>query len=82
MNIQLPSELTESVRSLVLQGRFASEEEAFVEGVQLLVARERLRSDIELGIGQLERGQSRTADEVFDSLTNKIQALAEQRKND
>jgi len=46
----LPVEVNDFVRSLVAQGRYSSEEAAVVDGLRLLMGRERLREKIIEGV--------------------------------
>jgi len=50
MNLNLPVEVNDFVRSLVAQGRYSSEEAAVVDGLRLLMGRERLREKIAEGV--------------------------------
>ena len=57
MHLNLPTEINDFVKGLVSQGRFDSEESAVVEGVRLLMTREKLRAEIQTGVEQLDNGQ-------------------------
>lgn len=72
MNLDLPSEVNDFVRDLVSQGRFDSEEAAVVEGVRLLMAREKLRADIQTGVEQLDSGQWSDEETVFAEVNAEI----------
>lgn len=77
MNLNLPAEASEFVKGLVSQGKYKSEEAAVVDGIRLLMGREKLRSEIQLGIGQLERGESCDEETVFtevDAAINGVEA--------
>lgn len=65
MNLNLPVEADQFVKTLVAQGKYKNEEEAVVDGVRLLMGRERLRSEIAIGTNQLDRGESHNEDAVF-----------------
>ena len=65
MDLNLPSEINAFVKGLVSQGRFDSEESAVVEGVRLLMTREKLRAEIQTGIEQLNDGQWSDEETVF-----------------
>jgi len=68
MEIQLTGEQRTVVENLVAAGRFSSVEEAVLEGVRLLAANERLRSQVQMGIDQAERGDGHDHDTVFEQL--------------
>lgn len=65
MNLNLPVEANDFVRSLVEQGKYQSEEAAVIDGLRLLMGRERLREEIAVGVEGLERGESFNEDAVF-----------------
>lgn len=65
MNLNLPVEANDFVRSLVAQGKYQSEEAAVVDGLRLLMGRERLREKIAGGVEELERGESFNEEEVY-----------------
>ena len=46
MNEEVPSDVDDFVRALVVAGRFASEQDAVAEAFRLLKAREQLRADV------------------------------------
>ena len=52
MNLNLPNDINTFVKSLVSDGRFASEEDAVIEGVRMLMGREQLRGEIQVGVDQ------------------------------
>ena len=56
MELNLPHEINDFVKDLVAQGRFDSEQSVVVEGVRLLMTREKLRGEIQEGVQQLENG--------------------------
>lgn len=75
MNVNLPVEVNDFVRSLVAQGRYQSEEDAVVDGIRLLKAREELRAKMAAGIGQLDRGESFDEEAVFDEVEAEIRRI-------
>lgn len=82
MNLNLPDEANAFVKGLVAQGKYQSEEAAIVDGIRLLIRREKLRSEIRVGIEQLEHGQSCDEHTVFseiDAVIDEIEA-AQQKK--
>jgi antitoxin ParD1/3/4 len=72
MELNLPTEVNDFVKSLVSQGRFDSEEAAVVEGVRLLMSQEKLRSEIQKGVDQLERGEWVDEEALFNELEAEI----------
>ncbi|MDA1053415.1 MAG: CopG family transcriptional regulator [Planctomycetota bacterium] len=72
MNLNLPVEANDFVKSLVAQGKYENEEAAVVDGIRLLMGREKLRSEINKGIEQLDRGESFDEDTVFDEVEAEI----------
>lgn len=73
MEIQLPEEHRSVIENLVASGRFSSTEDAVLEGVRLLAANERLRSQVKIGIDQADRGEVHDHDTVFEQL--KVMAI-------
>lgn len=65
MNLDLPSDVNDFVKDLVSQGRSDSEQSAVVEGVRLLMTREKLRAEIQTGVEQLDNGQWSDEETVF-----------------
>lgn len=72
------------VRDLVQSGRFGSTAEVLLEGLALLRERELLRkasadwikAEVQKGIDSADRGELTPADEVFDRIRDRIDALA------
>jgi antitoxin ParD1/3/4 len=65
MNIELPPDQQEFLVSLVATGRFSSVGEAIREGVGLLISREDLKQQVQVGIEQADRGEVIAHDTVF-----------------
>lgn len=65
MNINLSPDTQAFIENLVQSGRFTSADDVIGESVRLLVSRERLREQIELGVEQADRGDLLDHDEVF-----------------
>jgi putative addiction module CopG family antidote len=68
MNINLPPEQEAFIDQLVSCGQFASPDEAISESIRLLVARERLREQVQIGIEQADRDDVVSHDTVFAQL--------------
>jgi len=73
MNISLPAELGKYVRRLIASGLYSSASEVMREGLRALQEREEtlrvLRAELQVGVHQLERGQTYTLQEVREHLT-------------
>ena len=72
MNLNLPSDINAFVKSLVSEGRFDSEEAAIIEGVRMLMGREQLKAEVQVGIDQLDNGQHFDEETVFDEVNAEI----------
>lgn len=75
MNLNLPDEANDFVKSLVAQGKYQSEEAAVVDGIRLLKGREELRAKIAMGIDQLDRGDSFDEESVFEEVEAEISRI-------
>ena len=75
MDLNLPNEINDFVKGLVSRGRFDSEESAVVEGVRLLMTREKLRAEIETGVEQLDNGQWSDEETVFREVNAEIDEI-------
>ena len=75
MDLNLPQEINDFVKDLVAQGRFDSEESVFVEGVRLLMTREKLRGKIKDGVSQLESGQWSDEETTFAEVEAEIDRI-------
>lgn len=75
MHLNLPTEINDFVKDLVSQGRFDSEESAVVEGVRLLMTREKLRAEIQTGVDQLDNGQWSDEETVFREVNAEIDEI-------
>ena len=79
MNVDLPNDVNEFVKHLVVSGRFQSEQEAVTEGLRLLQARETLRRDVQKGFDQLDAGEGIEADVVFQEVNQVIDAVEKEQ---
>ena len=75
MNLNLPNDINTFVKSLVSDGRFASEEDAVIEGVRMLMGREQLRGEIQVGVDQLNNGQHFSEETVFTEVLSEIDKI-------
>lgn len=80
MNLNLPVEANDFVKSLVAQGKYQSEEAVVVDGIRLLKGREELRAKIATGIDQLDRGESFDEESVFDEVEAEIARIESSNK--
>jgi len=78
MNIALPPEAAEVIRGLVATGEYRSLDEAITEGVFLLMNRQELRTDIQQGIEELDRGEGVPGEQVFAELRERAKKLTRQ----
>ncbi|HAZ49667.1 MAG TPA: type II toxin-antitoxin system ParD family antitoxin [Cyanobacteria bacterium UBA11369] len=85
MNVSLTPELEQYVQEKVKSGKYLSASEVVREALRLLQEQdqirqlrlEKLRSEIALGIEQLDRGEGIDGKEVFASLREKIRKARE-----
>jgi antitoxin ParD1/3/4 len=75
MSLQLPPEEQQAAEALVAAGRFTSVEEVITEGVRRLAMTEELRSKVQIGIDQANRGEVVDHEVVFERL--RIQASSD-----
>ena len=80
MNLNLPNDINEFVKGLVSQGRFDSEEAAIIEGVRMLMGREQLKAEIQVGIDQLDNGQHFDEETVFAEVNAEIDKIESTRQ--
>ncbi|MFT3811292.1 MAG: type II toxin-antitoxin system ParD family antitoxin [Micropepsaceae bacterium] len=80
ISVDLGAKLEEAVAELVSEGRYGSKSEVLREGVRLVQEREKrfadLRAKLEAGLAEADAGMLRPADEVFDRLRAKYEAMA------
>jgi antitoxin ParD1/3/4 len=77
MNIQLPSDAMRFVEGLVASGEYNSANDAVVDGVRLLMGRQRLRADIQKGIDELDAGLGVDGGDVFAELRERAKSVSE-----
>jgi antitoxin ParD1/3/4 len=75
MHLNLPVEANNFVKSLVAQGKYQTEEAAVVDGIRLLMGREKLRSEINKGVEQLDRNEAFDEEAVFAELESEINKI-------
>ncbi len=75
MKMDLPGDLNSFVQGLVLEGRFESEEAAFVAGLRLLKTQENLRSEIAKGVSQLDAEKWFDEETVFAEVNSEIDKI-------
>lgn len=79
MTLNLPSEMDAFVKDLVVNGEFASEQEAIAEGLRLLMSREQLKKEIAIGVRQLDEGLGLDENEVFTEVYQVIDQVAQEK---
>lgn len=77
MKINLPPDQQTFIENLVQSGRFATADEAISECVRLLVTREQLRQQVDVGIQEADRGELIDHDTVFANLRGRVAELQE-----
>lgn len=84
ISADLGKQLESFVASLVESGRYNSKSEVLREGVRLIEEREKrlaaLDAAIARGLADAEAGRAKAADEVFDRLERKYQAMIDNAK--
>jgi len=79
MSVDIPSSYGAVMQQLILDGKFQNEGEIVAEGIRLVVAREKLHSDIQAGIDELDTGRGIDAEEVYDKARRRIKTIEEQQ---
>jgi putative addiction module CopG family antidote len=75
MTIEISPELESLIHGIYAGGRYANETEVVAAAVQLLHQREQLRSHLQRGCDELERGKRLNADVVFSQLRKRAAEL-------
>lgn len=82
-SVNLGEQLEAFITQAVKNGRYGSRSEVLREGVRLVQEREakwaRFEAEIQKGIDSADRGELHDADEVFDRLERKYEAMAAKR---
>ena len=68
MEIEITPEAEALIHGIYAGGKYANETEVVTAAVQLLHQREQLRSRLQQGYDELDRGERLSADEVFPQL--------------
>jgi antitoxin ParD1/3/4 len=83
-SVNLGEQLEVFITEAVKNGRYGSRSEVLREGVRLVQEREakwaRFDAEIQKGIDSADRGELYDADEVFDRLERKYEAMAAKRR--
>ena len=81
ISVDLGEKLEATVNDLVANGRYNSKSEVLREGVRLVQEREaaliEFYAAIDKGVADVEAGRTKPAEEVFDRLIAKYQAMAD-----
>jgi len=78
MQIELPSDVTQFIESLVASGKYSSADEALTDGVRLLMTRQKLHQDIQAGIEDLEAGRSVDGKQAFAEIRQRLGLIRNQ----
>ena len=78
MDIQLPTEACQFIEGMVASGQYASVSDAVADGVRLLMSRQKLYSEIQQGIGELNAGMGIEGSQVLGELRLRAQKLKQQ----
>jgi antitoxin ParD1/3/4 len=78
MDIQLPTEACQFIEGMVATGQYASVSDAVADGVRLLMSRQKLYSEIQQGIGELNAGMGIEGSQVLGELRLRAQRLKQQ----
>jgi antitoxin ParD1/3/4 len=85
ISADLGKHLEEVVNDLVSNGRYNSKSEVLREGVRLVQEREKrleaLDAELARGLADANAGRLKPAEEVFDRLEAKYQAMAESKRS-
>ena len=83
ISAELGETLEKVVADLVENGRYNSKSEVLREGVRLVQEREarfrELEAKLQVGMDDIEAGRVKPADEVFDRLIAKYEAMVEEQ---
>jgi antitoxin ParD1/3/4 len=77
VNIELPSTQQNYLEGLVADGRFPTVNDAVREGVDLLISREDLKRQVQIGIEQADRGELSEHGLVFQRVRSAARAADE-----
>ena len=72
MPVQIPNDFVPFVKRLIDSRRFLSEEDVLTEGLRMLYARETLKTEVEKGFDELDRGLGTNADVVLDRIKARL----------
>ena len=79
MSTEIPGDYGSIVQQLIAQGKFQDEQEVVAEGIRLVIAREKLRADVQAGIDELDRGECVDSEEVYAEARRRIKAVEDQK---
>ena len=80
MTINLPSEMDQFLKNLVVTGTYASEQDAVAEGLRLLMSREQLKAEIAKGVRELDAGNFYDEETVFGELEEEIALIEREQR--
>ena len=79
MTVEIPSDYGAVVQQLISDGKFRDETEVVMEGIRLVIARDKLHADIQAGIDDLDAGKGIDASDVYAEARRRIQAIEEKQ---
>lgn len=79
MNVNLPPYQHDFIESLVDSGQYASTDEAISASVQLLISREILKREVQIGIDEADRGEVIDHDTVWANLRAKAERMVREQ---
>ncbi len=82
MVVNLPQEMDQFVKELVLSGQFSSEEAVITESLRVFMSHEQLRSDVAKGFRQIDEGNWIDGDVMFDQLHAMIDDIGAEKRGD
>lgn len=80
MTINLPSDMDQFLKNLVVTGTYASEQDAVAEGLRLLMSKEQLKAELAKAIHQLDNGECFDEETVFNELEEEISGLEREQR--
>ena len=80
MIVQLTADTTQFVEGLVASGQYSSADEVVADELRLLMSRQQLRAEMQIGIDELDAGMGIDGAQVFAELRKHAQKLIRQNR--
>lgn len=77
MSVNIPDHFSAAIQKLISEGKYQNESDIVEEGLRLVIAHERLSTEIQAGIDELDAGKSVDATEVYTEARKRIRAAEE-----